>query len=179
MMDFNRYDACHSRRAFLTSAASGLGFAALASLLNGDPTFATESNSTGNPLAPKPPHFAPRAKNCIFIFLAGGTSHIELFDRKPKLAELSGQKVPESFFKDQRFSFIKRDEALLMRSPFKYRRYGQCGMEMSTLLPHIGDCADDVALIRSMHTDAFDHAPAEILFSTGVDAPGRPSAGRG
>jgi len=179
-MDFIRYDASRSRRAFLTSAASGLGFAALASLLKNDRTFATEpqsSTATANPLAPQQPHFTPRAKNCIFIFLAGGTSHIELFDPKPKLAELSGQKVPQSFFKDQRFSFIKHDQALLMGSPFKYRRYGECGMEMSRLLPHIGGCADDIALIRSMNTDAFDHAPAEILFSTGIDVPWRPSAG--
>jgi hypothetical protein len=172
-------DRLHAtRRDFLTSAASGLGGAALLALLARD-GIAVEAKSPApaSPLAPKPPHFPPRAKNCIFIFLAGGASHIELFDPKPKLKQLSGQMVPESFFANQRFSFIRRDESLLMESPFGYRRYGKCGLEMSELLPHIGAQADEIAIIRSMHTDAFDHAPAEILFSTGVDAPGRPSAG--
>jgi hypothetical protein len=161
-----------SRRGFLTSSASGLGTAALASLLN-DETSAAPQSSNG----PIGPHHPPKAKACIFIFLAGGTSHIELFDPKPKLDELTGQPLPKSFFEGKRFSFIKQPDALSMGSPFGYQRYGECGTEMSQLLPHIGKRADDIALIRSLHTDAFDHAPAEILFSTGVDQPGRPSAG--
>lgn len=173
----------HTRRKFLTSSASGLGSAALLSLLDRDGLLAAEPrNSTAKgepagPLAAKQPHFPPRAKNCIFLFFAGGTSQIELFDPKPLLREHAGQMLPESFFENQRFSFIKREESLLMESAFGYRRYGDCGLEMSELIPHIGACADDLTLIRSMRTDAFDHAPAEILFSTGVDFPGRPSAG--
>lgn len=165
-----------TRRRFLTSAASGLGSLALVSLLKQDSLLARES-ATANPLAPKRPHHPARAKNCIFIFLAGGTSQIELFDPKPKLATRTGEKLPDSFFKNERFSFIKPEQSLLMGSHFPYRQYGQCGMELSELLPHVGSCADDLTLIRSMHTDQFDHAPAEIMFSTGIETPGRPSAG--
>ncbi len=177
-----------TRRRFLTSFAGGAGGLALASMLNDDGVLAAEADRSsdrapengqtpGNPLAAKRPHFPPTAKNCIFIFLAGGTSQIELFDNKPKLNELFGQTMPESFFANERFSFIKRDESLIMGSRFRFQRYGECGMELSELIPQIGSRADDLTLIRSMHTDAFDHAPAEILFNTGVDTPGRPSAG--
>ena len=159
------------RRRFLTSTASGLGSLALASLLRQDSPLAKESSPPG-PLASKTPHLPARAKNCIFIFLAGGTSQIELFDPKPKLHDLTGQKLPDSFFKNERFSFIKPEQSLLMGSHFPYRHYGQCGMEMSELLPHVGSCADQITLIRSMYTDQFDHAPAEILFSTGTETPG-------
>lgn len=161
-----------TRRRFLTSSASGLGCAALASLLKDDGLLAGEVN----PLAPKEPHFAPRAKRCIFIFLAGGTSQVELFDPKPELNELTGQKIPDSFKEGVRLGQTGWD-APLMGSRFKFRRYGECGMEMSELLPHIGSCADDIALIRSMHHLAFDHAPGELELSTGKDLPGRPSMG--
>ena len=175
-MNSFRDHALFTRRRFLTSAASGLGSVALASLFKQDSLLAKESASL-NPMAPKLPHHPAKAKNCIFIFLAGGTSQIELFDPKPKLAELTGERMPDSFFKNERFSFIKPEQSLLMGSHFKYRRYGQCGMEMSELLPHVGACADEMTLIRSMYTDQFDHAPAEIMFSTGTETPGRPSAG--
>jgi len=163
-----------NRRRFLTSPASGLGAAAILSLLNADGVLAAD---TANPLAPRPPHFASRARSCIFIFLAGGASQVELFDPKPKLVPMTGQKLPDSFFAKERFFSIKPDRALVMGSRFGFRRYGQSGLEMSELLPHIGECADDIALVRSMHTDQFDHGPAEILLSTGIDTPGRPSAG--
>ncbi len=156
-----------TRRAFLTSAASGLGSAALASLLREDGVASDEVT----------PHFAPRARSAIFIYLAGGTSQIELFDPKPRLQALTGQTLPESLTKKERFSFLKPNEAKLMASRYAFRRYGECGMELSELLPHIGSRADDIALIRSMHTEEFDHAPAEIFFSTGVDTPGRPGVG--
>lgn len=164
-----------TRRGFFTSAAGGLGAAALGSLLRDDGVFA--ASSSGDGLVPKAPHFPARAKRCIFIFLAGGTSHVELFDPKPKLAELNGQKVPPSVVKNTRFSFLKIEKSLLMGSRFKFRHYGQCGMEMSELLPNVGACADDICLIRSMHHHAFDHAPGEIEMSTGIDTPGRPSLG--
>ena len=90
---------------------------------------------------------------------------------------MTGQKLPDSFFAKERFFSIKPDRAMVMASRFGFRRYGQGGLEMSELLPHIGECADDIALVRSMYTDQFDHGPAEILFSTGIDTPGRPSAG--
>jgi hypothetical protein len=164
------------RRRFLTSAASGLGAAAVLSLFADDGALAAGAPAAGA-LEPRPGHFPPRARRCIFIFLAGGTSQVELFDPKPKLAELTGQPLPESFFARERFFAIKRDRALVMGSRFGFRRYGQSGLELSELLPHIGARADEIALVRSMHTEQFDHGPAEILFSTGVDTPGRPALG--
>jgi hypothetical protein len=163
------------RRRFMTSAASGLGAAAVLSLFAEEGLLA--AGAPANPLAPRAPHFPPRAKRCIFIFLAGGSSQVELFDPKPKLTELTGQLLPESFFARERFFSIKREKSLVMGSRFGFRRYGASGLEMSELLPQIGSCADDIALVRSMHTDQFDHGPAEILFSTGVDTPGRPATG--
>jgi len=171
------------RRRFLTSTASGLGTAAVLSLLQDDGLLAADSagaakgEDASSRLASRAPHFTPRVKNCIFIFLAGGTSQVELFDPKPKLAALTGQKLPDSFFAKERFFSIKPDRAKVMASQFGFHRYGRSGLEMSELLPHIGECADDIALVRSMYTDQFDHGPAEILFSTGIDTPGRPSAG--
>ncbi len=168
-----------SRRSFLTGAAAGVGMLALESLQKTSSSRAasTETSPAIHRLRPKPPHFAPKATNCIFLFLAGGTSQIELFDPKPNLVELTGQHIPESFTKGKRFSNIKLNESFLMGSRFKYRRYGQCGMEMSELLPHIGSCADDIALIRTLHHHAFSHGPGELEFCTGKDLPGRPSAG--
>jgi hypothetical protein len=165
-----------ARRRFLTSVASGLGAAAALALFAEDGLLAAALPAS-NPLEPRPAHFPPRAKRCIFLFLAGGTSQVELFDPKPKLAALTGQPLPDAFFARERFFAIKRDKALVMGSRFGFRRYGQSGIELSELLPSIGSCADDIALVRSMHTDQFDHGPAEILFSTGIDSPGRPAAG--
>jgi hypothetical protein len=165
------------RRRFLTSAASGLGAVALLSSLCDDGILARDSQSTLSPLVPKRPHFSPKTENCIFIFLAGGTSQVELFDPKPKLNELTGQPLPASFFAGERFFSIKPEASMVMGSWFGFQRYGRCGLQMSELLPHVGQHADDIALIRSMHTDQFDHGPAEILFSTGIDTPGRPSTG--
>ena len=160
-----------SRRAFLTRAGSGLGAAALAAVLKDEARGALPAPTSGVI------HHPPRAKNCIFIFLAGGTSQIELFDPKPSLHRSQGERLPDSFTKNVRLGFTKPQESKLMASRFAYRRYGECGMEMSELLPHIGSMADDITLVRSMYTEEFDHAPAEIFFSTGFDQPGRPSAG--
>ncbi len=165
------------RRRFLTSAGSGLGAAALLALLRDDGVLAETEPPPGGLQWPRPPHLPATAKSCIFIFLAGGTSQVELFDPKPKLVELTGQPLPESLLANEQFFAVQPDKSMLMGSSFRFRRYGRCGTEMSELLPHVGACADDIALVRSMHTDQFDHGPAEILFSTGVDTPGRPSAG--
>ena len=171
-----------TRRDFLATAASGLGGLALASLLQADGLLAgaaaeTREGSATSPLVPRAPHFAPRARQCIFIFMEGGTSQLDLFDPKPKLNELSGQKMPESLTRNVRFAFIQKDSAVLLGTKHAFRRYGQCGMEMSELLPHIGSCADDIALVRSMHTEAFNHHPGELLMYTGVQVLGRPSLG--
>jgi hypothetical protein len=168
-----------SRRDFLTSSASGIGLLALASLLKDDGLLAAAPPSAGpvNPLAPKPPHFAPKAKSCICIYLEGAPSQIDLFDPKPKLNELDGQKLPESMTKNVRFAFIRKDGARLMGSPRKFRKHGQCGMELSDFLPHLAGCADDIALVGSTHTEAFNHHPGQLMMNTGVPTFGRPSLG--
>ncbi len=159
-----------SRRRFLTSSASGLGTVALAHLLERDGVCA----AADNPMTARPPHFEPRAKQCVFIFLAGGTSQVELFDPKPTLNRLTGTEIPESFRKGIRLGQTGW-HAPLMGSRFGFRRYGECGMELGELLPQIGSCADDIALIRSMHHEAFDHAPGELELSTGHIRPGERS----
>ena len=135
-----------TRRDFLATSASGLGMAALASLMQQDNLLA----DTGNPLANIGPHFAPKAKRCIFIFMAGAPSHVDLFDPKPKLNELSGKPLPKEMTANVRFAFIKKESAVLMGTKRKFQPYGQCGTEFSDLLPHIGSVADDVALILSL-----------------------------
>lgn len=163
-----------SRRAFFTGAAHSVRVAALASLLQND---AARANApTLDPQQPRPPHFPGPARNCIFIYLLGGTSQIELFDPKPTLNRLDGQRIPDSFREGIRLGQTNWN-APLLGNRFRFRRYGQCGMEMSELLPHIGSCADDLCLIRSLHHEAFDHAPGELALSTGKDLPGRPSIG--
>lgn len=167
-----------SRREFLTTSASGLGGAALLSLLH-EQGFAQsrEERSGSNPLTPRPPHYAPKAKKCIFIFLAGAPSHLDLFDPKPKLNELSGQPLPESMTKNVRFAFIQKESATLLGTKRQFKPHGECGMELSDLLPHIGTMADDIALVRSIHTEAFNHHPGQLMMNTGVPLFGRPSIG--
>jgi hypothetical protein len=168
-----------TRRDFLATSASGLGALALASLLEGDGLLAAESKAgqSPNPLDAKPPHFAPKAKSCIFIYMEGAPSQMDLFDPKPKLNELHGQKLPDSMLEKVRFAFIQKEGARILGSPRKFSRYGQCGMELSDLLPHIGSCADEIALIRSMHTDQFNHHPGQLLMNCGFPIFGRPSMG--
>src|ERR1041385_4780360 len=165
-----------TRRDFLVSTARGVGGIAFASLLGADGLLAAErkNSAASNPLPVKPPHFAAKAKQCIFIYMEGGVSQLDLFDPKPKVNELNGQKLPESFTKNVRFAFLQKDTAQLLGSPYKFRRYGQCGTEMSEMLPHIGACADDIALVRSVHTEAFNHHPGELLMYTGFQRFGRP-----
>src|SRR5436309_1979461 len=136
------YNSLQSRRDFLTTSASGIGTLALAALLQQDGLLAAESTST-DPLAPKPPHLAARAKSCICIYLEGAPSQIDLFDPKPKLNELDGQKLPESMTKNVRFAFIQKETARLMGSPRRFGKHGECGMVFSDLLPHLATCADD------------------------------------
>ncbi|MEA3212113.1 MAG: hypothetical protein QOE70_5170 [Chthoniobacter sp.] len=163
-----------TRRNFFTTAASGLGLVALGSLLDSERLLASP---TADPLLPKPPHFAPKAKNCIFIFMEGAPSQLDLFDPKPKLNELNGQPLPESLLKNVRFAFIKKETARLMGSPRKFQKHGQCGMEFSDLLPHLGTCADDLLMVRSMHTDQFNHHPAQLLMQCGRATFGLPTVG--
>jgi len=159
------FDAAQSRRDFLATSANGVGLLALASLFQQDG------------LAAAAPHFAPKAKNCICIYLEGAPSQIDLFDPKPKLAELHGQKLPESFTKNVRFAFLQKDTATILGCNRKFRKHGQSGMELSELLPNLGTIADDICLVRSMHTEAFNHHPGQLMMNTGSTLPGRPSMG--
>ena len=164
-----------TRRDFLTSTASGLGLLALASMFREEGLLAAAAHT--NPSGQKAPHFAPKAKRCIFIFMEGAPSQMDLFDPKPKLNELDGQKLPESLTREVRFAFIQKESAVLMGSPRKFKKHGQCGMELSDLLPHLSTCVDDIALIRSMHTDQFNHHPGQLMMHCGVPLFGRPSMG--
>lgn len=171
-----------ARRNFLTTCASGIGGVALASLLEADGLLAGDGASRAqaepaNPLAPRAPHFAPKAKSCIFIFLEGAPSQLDLYDPKPKLNELHGQKLPESLTKNVRFAFIQKETAVVMGSPRKFQQHGQCGMVLSDLLPHLSTCVDEITMIRSMHTEAFNHHPGQLMMNTGVPLFGRPSLG--
>jgi hypothetical protein len=157
-----------SRRGFLTSAASGLGTLALSSLL--------AQEASGNPLSPRPPHFPARARACIFLFLAGGTSQLDLFDPKPTLKKYEGQRLPDSFTRGVRFAFIS-PRATVRPSRHRFRQHGQSGMAISDLLPNLARHADDLVLIRSMHTEVFNHLPGHLFMNTGHERFGRPSVG--
>lgn len=182
-MDAHPFDVIgQNRREFLTTAASGLGAIALQSALLDDGVFGPQSahgatTSAVNPLAPKAAHFAPRAKACIFIFMEGAPSQADLFDPKPKLNELHGQKLPESLIKNVRFAFLKKDTATIMGTKRKFQHHGQCGMELSELIPHLGSVADELLLIRSMHTDQFNHHPGQLLMQCGRASFGLPCMG--
>src|SRR4029079_25989 len=115
--------------------------------------------------------------NCIFFFMWGGPSHIDLFDPKPQLNKFDGQSIPDSLVKNAQFAFVKKETARLKASPFKFHKRGQSGIEFSDLLPHIGSCADDIALVRTLHAESFNHRPAQILLNTGFTRVGRPPVG--
>jgi uncharacterized protein (DUF1501 family) len=129
-----------------------------------------------NPLAPKQPHFKPKAKRVIFLFMAGAPSHLELFDNKPELAKWNGKLPPAELLKGYRAAFISPNSSLL-GPKFKFKKHGQSGAELSELLPHLAEVVDDIAIVKSMHTDAFNHAPAQIFMNTGSQQFGRPSLG--
>jgi hypothetical protein len=174
-----------ARRDFLVSAARGVGGAALAALLGQDRVLAAGRPGTPTPgqpapaasLPPRLAHFAPRAKRCIFLYMEGGVSQVDLFDPKPRLNALHGQPMPDSLTKGIRFAFIQKESAVLWGSPHPFRRYGKSGLEFSGLLPHLGACADDLCLVRSLHTEAFNHHPGELLMYCGTPQLGRPSVG--
>ena len=157
------------RRDFLTTSASGLGLAGLGAMLTAD--------ETNSPLAIKPPHFAPKAKNCIFLLQAGAPSQLDLFDPKPKLNELHGKPLPNEILEKVRFAFIKKESAVLMGSSRKWTKHGECGMDFSDFLPNIATCADDILMIRSMFSEQFNHHPGQLLLSCGRGTFGLPTVG--
>src|SRR6476660_3183630 len=165
-----------TRRWFFKECGVGLGAIALGSLLS-EGKLSAASKITGiNPLAPKQPHFAPKAKRVIFLFMAGAPSHLDLFDNKPGLAKFDGTLPPADLLKGYRAAFINPNSKLL-GPKFKFAKYGQSGAELSELLPHLSEIVDDIAIVKSMQTDAFNHAPAQIFMNTGSQQFGRPSLG--
>lgn len=167
-----------TRRWFFRQCGVGLGSIGLASLLNNS-LFADNNKTAFNlsdPLTPKAPHFAPKAKRVIYLFQAGAPSQLDLFDYKPTLAKFDGKPVPAEIVKGQKYAFIRPDAALFA-SKMKFSKYGQSGAELSEVLPHLGEVVDDIAIVKSMTTDAFNHAPAQIFMNTGSTQFGRPSMG--
>ena len=166
----------HSRRRFLQNGACNLGAIALANLLAREAPAAPAELAAANPLRPKPPQFPATAKNVIFLFMSGGPSQLDLFDPKPELQKWSGKPLPASLTKDLKLAFVKPNAAV-MASPRQFRPAGQCGTAFSDFLPHTASCADHLCLLRSVHTDAFNHDPGELLLMTGSTELGRPALG--
>jgi hypothetical protein len=166
-----------TRRQLFGRGATGVGVAALASLLGRDVLAA--GRTAGQPGISGFPNFAPRAKRVVYLWQGGGPSHIDLFDPKPTLAKMYMQDLPESVRGSTRLSTMtasyKKWPCVPAIKPF--RRYGQCGMELSELIPHTGSIADDICLVRSLNTEAVNHAPGVTFFLTGAQVPGRPSMG--
>ena len=126
--------------------------------------------------APRVPHHKPRAKHVIHLFMAGAPSQLELFDYKPGLIKIEGQPLPPSLLENQRYAFIRKDAAV-MAPQFRFAKHGKCGTEISDALPYLSKIVDDITLVRSVKTDQFNHAPAQLFFNTGSGLPGRPSMG--
>jgi hypothetical protein len=164
-----------TRRWFFQDCGVGLASAALYSLL-GVPASGLAAPTATNPMLPKVPHFAPKAKRVIFLFMAGAPSHLELFDNKPELTKWDGKLPPADLLKGYRAAFINPNSTLL-GPKFKFAKHGKCGAELSELLPHLATVADDIAIVKSMSTDAFNHAPGQIMMNTGAQQFGRPSIG--
>ncbi len=162
-----------SRRWFFGDCGVGLAGIAAGALAARAAAAATAPPS---PLAVKPPHYAPKAKRVVYMFQAGAPSHLELFDWKPELAKRDGTLPPGNLLEGYRAAFINPNSALL-GPKFKFQTYGKAGIEMSELVPHIGRIADEICLVRSMQTDAVNHAPAQILMNSGSQQFGRPSFG--
>ena len=172
----------HTRRDFLRGSTMGLGSMALASLLNEghcqspSPPAPLPGGEGRNPLQARAGHFPAKAKAVIFLFMAGGPSHLELFDPKPTLQRLDGQVVPDSFTRGRRFAFIRPD-AKLLGTRRRFFKAGQSGADVSELLPFHREIVDDICILKGMKTDVFNHGPAKVFLNTGSPQFGRPSIG--
>jgi len=168
----NRLLKSSTRRHFFSRCGMGLGSVALASLM--------DKNVLANPYAPRRPHVAPKAKNVIYLFMAGGPSHLDLFDWKPELKKRHGQDIPPEFIEGKRFAFMnstfkKRNK--LQGTIREFKQYGQSGLWVSECFPHIGSMADEITLVKSCRAELFNHAPAKLFMNTGTGLFGRPSMG--
>ena len=167
-----------SRRAFLARSTTGLGALALSSLLN-PRLFGAEREGRKKKGALKTLHSPAKAKRVIYLFQSGAPSHLDLFDSKPKLKEMTGEELPPSVRMGQRITGMTAGQAVLrcVGSPFEFKRYGKSGVELSSMLPNIGGIVDDIAIIRSMFTEPINHDPAVTFLGTGNQQPGRPTMG--
>src|SRR5262245_14775333 len=172
-------DSRLARRVFLGRSACGMGAAALASLLHGSAPAADVV--PGAPLAARgvihPLDLVPKAKRVIFLTMAGGPSHLESLDHKPKLAEMHGQPMPESFTKGQPIAQLQGKELKCFAPQHPFKRYGESGQEICEIFPHFGTIADDICIVRSLRTQAINHDPAHTFMNTGTTISGRPSMG--
>jgi hypothetical protein len=166
-----------SRREFLTTSASGIGGLALGSMLTADGVLSAANAADPAQFGELTSHSRARAKACIFIYMEGAPSQMDLFDPKPKLNELHGSKLPKEMLDKARFAFIKPDSATLLGSSRTWKKHGQCGMDFSDLLPQIGSCADDLLMVRSLHSPEFNHHPGQLAMQCGVSRFGMPSMG--
>ncbi len=164
-----------SRRELFQNVSAGIGSIALASLL-GDDLSAAPLAANANSLAVRTPHFAPKAKNVIFLHMVGAPSHLDLFERKPALNKHDGQPCPDEYLEGQRFAFL-RGHPKRLGTEFKVARHGHSGLELSEMLPNLATHADDICLIKTLHTEHFNHAPAQLFFQTGFGRFGRPTLG--
>jgi hypothetical protein len=164
-----------SRRAFLGQSALGIGSMALSSLLNEG----TAQSATIRSATPRPglPHFPPQAKRVIFLYMSGGPSHLETFDSKPMLAKLDGQPMPESYTEGQPIAQLQGQALRCLGPQFAFHRHGESGQEIADILPHTAKIADDICILRSLHTDQINHDPAHTVMNTGTSISGRPSMG--
>jgi len=184
-MDSELFHLRSTRRQFYSRCGMGLGGLALARLMGlGDGEALAEVSAAATPEFQNSPkgrcHFPARAKNVIYLFMAGGPSQLELFDHKPKLNSLSGQPIPDSFLEGKRFAFMDssfKNRSTLLGSKRRFRQVGPSGMWISDLFPHLGDIASDLTFVRSCATDLFNHAPAKLFMNTGSGQFGRPSMG--
>ncbi len=158
-----------TRRDLLRTMGTGFGMAGLAQVLSA--ANVPSLSATADPLAPRAPQFSAKAKHVIFLFLNGGPSQVDTFDPKPMLTKLSGQPMPAGNLKTE------RKTGNLLKSPFSFQKHGQSGLEVSEIFSKLGACADDLCVIRSMHTDRPNHEPSLLLMNTGDKMPGRPSMG--
>ena len=172
--------AALTRRHFFSRCGVGLGSIALASLMDRNALLAAGQGGATPPLAPRATHFRPRAKNVIYLFMAGGPSQLELFDHKPRLNALNGQAIPDSYLQGKRFAFMDssfKNRSTLLGSRRAFRQQGPSGMWVSELFPHTAGIAGEVTFVRTCATNVFNHAPAKLFMNTGSSQFGRPSLG--
>ncbi len=174
------YEQCRTwvnRRSFLTQSTTSLGAIALASLINPNALRVSAAETQAGQGVIHPLHFAPKAKRVIHLCMAGGPSHLETLDYKPKLAELNGQAMPDSFTKGQPIAQLQGQQLKVLGPQHKFQKFGESGQEICEMFPKIGGIADEICIIRSLKTEAINHDPAHTFMNTGSTVSGRPSMG--